>query len=279
MKNDASFPDFIVIGAMRAGTTTLYHHLQNHPQIGMSRMKETDFFIKEMNYPLDFRWYRSQFSSGFGCYGEVSPNYTKHDVFRGVPERIAKAAPETRLIFIARDPVDRFISHYLHSWHIGHCRVGADDLLESDNGKHMLECSRYAAQLEDYLAHFPRDRLLILDFNELRRDTQTFVDRVTDFLDLPSFHINEAVTRNETDSTARMPGFVQRAWRSRTMRRFDRYISREMRDTARTLLSIGPRRADPDIGPELRRQAGLLLKSDAEAFRRLSGMEFADWSV
>ena len=170
MVRHAILPDFIVIGAMRAGTTTLYHHLRNHPDIGMSRMKETDFFVTAMNYPLGFDWYHRQFTPGYPVHGEVSPNYAKHDLWKGVPELIKQAAPEVRLIFLARDPVDRFVSHYLHSWHVGHTDVRPEHLLESGNGQHMLETSRYAAQLRTYLDHFPRNRILILDFDELAED-------------------------------------------------------------------------------------------------------------
>lgn len=279
MIKDRPVPDFIVIGAMRAGSTTLYHHLDNHPDIGMSRMKETDFFISTMNYPLGFDWYRSQFSPGFSSYGEVSPNYTKHDLWQGVPELIKDAAPEVRLIFLARDPVTRFVSHYLHSWHVGHTNVRPEDLLASPNGQHMLETSRYAAQIETFLEHFSEDRLLILDFDELRTDTQHTLDRTTDFLGLARHPVAAVATRNESGSTAKMPGFVQRAWRSRTARRFDQYITREMRDRARRLMSIGPRRPDPKIGPELRAAVAEQLVEDAAAFRQLSGQAFANWQV
>jgi hypothetical protein len=175
--------------------------------------------------------------------------------------------------------VDRFVSHYLHVWHVGHARVAPEDLLSSQNGQNMLEASRYAKQVKSYLEHFPRDRLLLLDFDQLRTDPQAVMDEIASFLGLDRHPVREIATRNEADSTARMPGFVQRAWRSRTFRRFDRFFSRGMRNTARSLLSLRPRRKDPEISPELRRQVADALAEDAKEFRALSGMAFAHWQV
>lgn len=270
---------FIVIGSMKSGTTTLYQHLLAHPDVAMSRMKETDFFIESMNWPLGQRWYDGQFDKGGRVTGEVSPNYTKYDIFPGVPERIAAYDPQTKLIFLARDPVDRLVSHYRHAVLLGHCDVKPDALLASRNGDHMLETSRYAKQLEKYLAVFPRDQLLILDFAELARAPQDSLDRVTEFLDLPRHTISSVATQNDAGSIAAMPRWIQRLWRSRAMRRFDRLISREMRDRARAMLSRGKATPPPAFPDSLRQDVAALLKDDAQAFRKLSGLDFPDWAV
>lgn len=279
MRPDGSFPDFIVIGAMRAGTTTLYRHLANHPEIGMSRMKETDFFIPDLNNALGLTWYRGQFQPGFAVYGEVSPNYAMGHIWPGVPLRIKQVAPTVRLIFIVRDPVDRFVSQYLHTWHIGRTQVPPCDVLDSKVGQNMLDTSRYAAQIDLYLAQFPIDRILILDFDALCTDPQRTMDRVTDVLGVDRAPVSDIGPHNDFASIARMPQSIQRAWRNRNVRRLDRLLSRGMRDRARRLLSIGPRRPDPEIGPELRAEVARRLAEDAAAFRRLSGQAFPGWQV
>lgn len=270
---------FIVIGSMKSGTTSLYQHMLAHPDVAMSRMKETDYFVEGANWPLGQDWYEKQFASGAQITGEVSPNYTKHDIFHGVPERIAAFAPQTKLIFLARDPVDRFISHYRHSLLMGHADVQPADLMESRNGKHMLETSRYAAQCETFLKVFPRDQLLILDFAELRDSPQETVNKVTAFLDIAPLTIGEIATQNDAQSIASMPTGLQRLWRSRFMRRIDPLISRGMRDKARALLSRGKPKTLPDIPESLRAEAAIALKDDANAFRTLSNLPFSDWSV
>jgi hypothetical protein len=105
------------------------------------------------------------------------------------------------------------------------------------------------------------------------------MDRVVDFLGLEHHPIAEIATRNESGSAARMPRFVQRARRNRTARRFDRFVSRNMRDHARHWLSTGPRRPDPEFGPELRAAVAGRLAEDAAQFRSLTRMEFPTWKL
>jgi hypothetical protein len=87
-----ALPSFLIIGAMKAGTTSLYHYLKSHPQIHMSRIKELDFFVTELNWGRGLDWYSQQFS-GIGtnvlAAGEASTNYTKYPRYKGVPERIS----------------------------------------------------------------------------------------------------------------------------------------------------------------------------------------------
>ncbi|MEZ5721509.1 MAG: sulfotransferase [Paracoccaceae bacterium] len=83
-------PQFIIIGAMKSGTTTLYRYLDLHPAVEMSRDKETDFFLTEKNRARGLDWYAAQFTSEARVRGEASPNYTKRRDFPGVPERLAR---------------------------------------------------------------------------------------------------------------------------------------------------------------------------------------------
>ena len=273
-------PDFVVIGAMRAGTTTLYHHLSGHPQVGMSLMKETDYFVDVMNFKLGYDWYRNQFPSDGRLTGEVSPNYSKHDLFRGVPERLKAASPDAKLIFIARDPVDRFVSHYLFSWHLGYVTVPPEELLDSGNGGHILECSRYARQIETYLKHFPRENLLVLDFNLLKRDPKAALDQVCEFLDIDPMEVGDVATTNNRGELAALPRSIQRIWRWPLMRRFDRFVSRGMRDRLRQVFLFRAKpRPEPEITQELRQRVAAELAEDARAFRTLSGLPFENWSV
>lgn len=273
-------PDFVVIGAMRAGTTTLYHHLSQHPDVGMSRMKETDYFVDVMNYKLGYDWYRSQFPNDGRLTGEVSPNYAKHDLFRGVPERLKEASPAVKLIFVARDPVDRFVSHYLFSWHLGYTTVPPEDLLHSDNGRHILECSRYARQIETYLQHFPRENLLVLDFELLKRDPKAALGQVCGFLNIPAMEVGGVATTNNRSELAALPRSLQRMWRWPMMRRFDRFVSRGMRDRLRQLLlSHTTPRPEPVITADLRARVAAELRDDAAAFRALTGLPFESWEI
>ena len=87
-------PDFVVIGSMRAGTTMTHELLSGIKGLCLARMKETDFFIPSRNFKRGEKWYMRQFDEPHALCGEVSPNYTKRDVFPGVAESLHKANPE-----------------------------------------------------------------------------------------------------------------------------------------------------------------------------------------
>lgn len=272
-------PDFVVIGAMKAGTTSLYHHLRAHPDICMSKMKETDYFSDKLNHSLGQKWYRAQFEHPDRLCGECSPNYTKYDIFPRVPQLLAHDAPDARLIFLARDPVARFVSHYGHSWQLGHMDLDPAQVLDSRNGTHMLETSRYNAQIAQYLQHFDRTQILFLDFDQLRRDPQAVLDQVCDHIGAARFTIGAIKTQNDAASIARMPRGVQRLWRSRAGRMLDPLVSRGMRDFGRRLLARGRPRQAPVLGPEILEQARIALAEDAARFRTLTGLSFDQWQL
>ena len=275
----AALPDFAIIGAMKAGTTTLHRLLDAHPDISMSRMKETDYFIDGAQFELGPAWYRAQFDLTAAAVGEASPNYTKRELFRGVPERMAAEAPEARLIFVARDPVARFASHYRHAWLLGHMDVRPEALLDSGPGRHMLATSRYAWQLAPWIERFGRERLLIVDFDALRGDGQAVLDAVCDHVGIARHPVTLIGAQNEGESLARMPKSLQRLWRTKAFRRLDPLISRGMRDRMRRILSVGPARQAPELPPEVLEGATEALAEDAAAFRDLSGLPFPGWRV
>ncbi len=272
-------PDFFVIGAMKGGTTTLYRYLDQFPAIGLSRIKETDYFIAGNNHALGEAWYRRQFDLDRPLLGEVSPNYSKFDIFPGVPERIARVAPGAKLIFIARDPVARFASHYRHSWSFGHMRVKPADLLRSDNGRHMIESSRYGAQIERFLVHFDRNQFLFLDFDTLCEAPQHVCDEVADFLGIERREIQTELPANTADQVARIPAFVKRAARSTLARRLDRFIPGTARKILRRALAIRKPERAPELDARLLEEVADLVRADARHFREISGMEFGLWRV
>src|SRR3954465_14378495 len=114
-KSHAAMPNLIIIGGLKCGTTSVHHYLGLHPEIGMSRPKELNFFVEELNWPLGADWYRGHFTGDERVQGESSPHYTNEPRFAGVAERIHGLLPEARIVYIVRDPIDRMLSHYLHN--------------------------------------------------------------------------------------------------------------------------------------------------------------------
>ena len=193
-------PDFLILGAQKAGTTALYAYLRWHPQITGPSFKEVSFF--DRHYARGERWYRAHLPvRRRGLVGEASPSYLFHPL---APERVARMLPDARLIALLRNPVDRAFSHYQHEVALGRERLSFEDALarepERMDGEleHMLRDpvyfshawwnytyasrGRYAEQLERWYAAFPREQLLVLLTDDLSTDTAGTYRQVLDFL-------------------------------------------------------------------------------------------------
>lgn len=183
-------PNFLIIGAMKAGTTSLYYYLRGHPRVFMSDEKEIHFFNRDRNWEQGATWYE-RFFEGVGdvdAVGEASPGYSMYPHRRGVPERIASLMPNVRLIYVIRDPIDRMRSHYAHRQASGSVVLPIDEeLLENPL---YLDMSRYALQIEQYLDHFGRDQLLVVVSEDLRSDRAATMATVFTFLGVdPEFPV------------------------------------------------------------------------------------------
>jgi hypothetical protein len=162
-------PNVIVIGAAKCGTTSLHEYLDEHPDISMSREKELHFFVDRKNWGRGLEWYESNFDASAPVRGESSPGYSAFPLYSGVPERMAHTIPDVKLIYLVRDPVERIVSHYTHRT-VNWPEMGT--LEEALGDPHVREWlvtpSHYWLQLEQYLAHFPPEQILVVDSDELR---------------------------------------------------------------------------------------------------------------
>jgi hypothetical protein len=149
----------VVIGAMKAGTVTLRHYLDEHPDVslGGGMFGEPNFFVEEDSWPPGRGWYESLFDAAdrAAAIGECSPSYTWAHVYHGVPERMARVIPEARLVYVVRDPIARMQSMYMHQVSAGRERRRADVALLDDR---YLGPSLYGFQLAAFLDHFDRSQ-------------------------------------------------------------------------------------------------------------------------
>ncbi len=169
-------PDFLVIGAAKAGTTTLWQYLDAQPGVFMARPKEPEYFAG--HYDRGERWYRSLFADAAAdqvC-GEASTNYscgTPRADLDTIVDRIGRDLPGARLIYLVRHPVDRAYSFYCE-------QIKCDQIAGRREGygltfeQYLREDERcvlggcYMRIIERYLAHFPRESLLVLTLEELQ---------------------------------------------------------------------------------------------------------------
>jgi hypothetical protein len=108
-------PNYLIIGAQKAGTSSLFNYLSMHPQVKNSYKKEVHYFDK--NYDKPINWYKQYFPFKFGVndktmIGEATPNYLYHPFVAG---RIKKTIPDVKMIVLLRNPVERVISQYFQA--------------------------------------------------------------------------------------------------------------------------------------------------------------------
>ena len=195
-------PTFLIVGAMKGGTTSLHAYMAEHPDVCMSRRKETDYFIAAKRTAKKTpAWYRRQFRAkpDAAAFGEASPNYTKRHLFAGVPEAIREGCrPGVKLIYVVRDPAARAVSHWGHNVIMGREDASAANLAAvcEKPDSNYVKTSSYAYQLEAYLRHWPLEQVLVVRSEELRTDTAGQLRKCFAFVGVdPSVEIASANTQ------------------------------------------------------------------------------------
>jgi hypothetical protein len=267
----SSLPTFIIIGAMKAGTTSLFRHLGTHPDVSISKRKETDFFVGRHEFERGLDWYGSLFDPSRSARGEASPNYTKRHVWTGIAERIATTLPEVRLIFVARDPIMRITSHYMHNVSKGRENRPFTHAIIENRG--YIQTSRYAYQLEPFVEQVARDRIMFIDSDDLSNDTSTTLKAVFDFIGVRADHeVTNLDTRFHMSTDKTRKSVLER-----------RVGNPRVRDLLRPLLPSRLSERQPVQRPRpTATDIDFLtgeLRDDVARFRALTGLAFAQWSL
>ncbi len=172
-------PNFLVIGPPKCATSWLYTCLREHPDIYLPFIKEIHFF--DLYYEKGLDWYKRYFNlwNEQKAAGEITPSY----IYGGeTARRIAKDLKDVRLIAVLRNPVDRAYSHYCH--HIRKGMVTTDFETALENNPKYVEQGFYFSHLEQYFAVFPREKFLILIYDDIENDARAFLRQIFRFLEV-----------------------------------------------------------------------------------------------
>lgn len=160
-------PNLVIIGAMKAGTTSLRHYLDQHPAIAMAR-GGLNFFSAEHNWHRGVAWYAAQFDARAAIRGEQSPRYTNYPHQAGVPARMAAVLPHATLLYLVREPIARLVSHWRHFVAEGLETRSLPAALAALDDNPYVDRGRYATQIAQYLPYFARGPHIV--FHEDLRD-------------------------------------------------------------------------------------------------------------
>jgi sulfotransferase family protein len=288
-RSKGRLPDFLVIGAMKAGTTSLYHYLAPHPEIFMASVKELDFFVESANWRRGLDWYARQFDDAgdAAVAGEASTAYSKHPVVPGVPERISTVLPDAKIVYVLRDPIDRIRSHYQHRVAIGSERAPFAEAVLRD--PIYVVCSSYGMQIERYLDRFPRERLLLLTAERLRTDREATVRRVYGFLGVDEDVVPATLGTEyyRSDGRARYPPIVARLRHALKARVPAAKRAKELVDSTLPHVLRGGRHPEPaaprssgaTVSDETRATLLARLQDDLDRLAAYAPGALEDWSL
>ena len=179
-------PDFLVVGGMKCGSTTLHGHLSNHPDLFLCSPKEPQFFSRDAVFSRGLDWYRSLFEeAGERLCGEASTCYSRAPHFGDVAKRIHAHLPDAKLMYLVRHPVDRAYSHYRHEAQVRMIEGSApvpsfEEMLEETS--ELLDTSDYWLQLQQYLAYYPREQIHVIRLEDLQARPGEVLDGAQRFL-------------------------------------------------------------------------------------------------
>lgn len=210
-------PNWIIVGAQRSSSSSLFKYLTAHPQVGAPCEKEVHYF--DNNYHRGIHWYLGHFPTRNGnrITGEASPYYMAHP---WAPRRIAKDLPDVKILAVLRNPVDRAYSHFIHERalrrepyasfadalaHESERIAGEEEKMLADPSYYSynhhnfsyVARGRYAEQIERLFDLFSRERVMVLSSERLSVEPAKVYAEILKFLGLPAYEPRQFVRHNE----------------------------------------------------------------------------------
>ena len=227
-------PDFLIIGAARAGTTSLYQYLAQHPSIEPCVVKQLHYF--DQYFERGTNWYKVNFPTKWKKFvatkikkkkfitGEATPYYL-HDP--NAPKRVHDLIPDVKLIVLLRNPIDRAYSHYKRKKRNHTEELTFEEATKQEEKRIHGEMEKmiknqnyfsyiyhrlsyistglYAEHLERWYKEFPRNQILVIQSEEFLKNTKKVYNQVLDFLDMPKFELKEYKKFQKSDESTIEP--------------------------------------------------------------------------
>lgn len=190
-------PDFLIIGAAKCGTTSLFEQLGQHPQVYTPAIKEPTFFSSHGvgTWDKGLEWYQSLFSEAQPdqITGEASTSYSKAPWYGDAPEKIHQIIPDTKLIYMVRDPLAQILSHYQH---MDYDELDTRSLQERVvNDDFLLKVASYADQLEQFLPFFDKNQIQVICLEHYIDNNAEVMSKLFGFLGI-SEHPTQPIREN-----------------------------------------------------------------------------------
>lgn len=275
IRSQGRLPNFLIIGAPKAGTTTLFDYLADHPQAYGPPLKELYFF--SVGWEKGVEWYRRQFRKAGRALavGEATPTYLyREDALL----RMRELVPDVKLVAILREPVDRAYSDYWYMVQLGEKRSFEEAIRQEMAGESLerrvgyLEAGRYVHHLRRVAELFPRENLLVLLMDDLRSDPDATYSALCEHLGIdPTFRTRKTTRARNPAYELRWPALRHLAWRLRLGRRAP-WLFRRLEAINRKPISY------PKMDPAMRAKLKAFYAEDNAALAAWLGRDLSAWS-
>lgn len=292
MTSNGLTPNLFIIGASKAGSSALHAYLNYHPDIQMSTEKEPCFFVEQSElrdiWPIMARQpYSNEWDSYLNLWkggehaqyrGEASVYYSQSTHFSNIPERIAAACPDARIIYNVREPVSRSISHYWQRYKEFQEKDNLD--LAVKNNPIYRDTSDYAMQLLAYLQYFKRSQIHIVFAERLRNQRNEVLDELFEWLELDQFpytdsQIAERHVSSDKSRKARFP-MVKQARDSKWWMLARKNLPHSVTQNLRRFATIDFEKNTIDDS-STREYLSEYFRPRTKAFETLLGHEISEW--
>ena len=276
MKAQGRFPNLLIIGGMKCGTTSLHNYLNSHPEIFMSEPKEIHYYARSLNKMTEEE-YKGHFNSTLPIVGTTPQSYTKchNKYYRKIPERIKQDTPDVKLIYILRDPIERYKSHILESYHCD----PLEDIEYSQQSDNYLKTSLYGMQLKAFLEYFSLKQIHLLTLEDLQRDRLKELNKIFDFLGvkriLDSSYFD--FISNSAD-TKLVPRIIKEQLWYRILRKISSGLAIKVGSKLASVF-YHDQMKKPDLSDDRISKLKEVFKKDKILLENLSGMKINNWSI
>lgn len=284
--------NFLIIGAMKSGTTSLFKYLSEHPQVYMPPGKEADFFSNNKNFSNGFSWYRKKYfnsASQMVLWGEASPQYMCFDF---VPERIYSILPNVKLIAILRNPINRAYSHYRMAVRRGVEKGSFEECVETlikrggatddkvDLERNFIQFGEYGRIFLNYLKYFSKSNVKIIFMEDLAEKPIKTMQSIFKFLNIKDNFNYEIINKKyHRSGEKKFPNLEKIIMRSK--RYFKVFLPFKLRRKLmlwfETEFNVRPVK-EPQVKKETRLLLADYYKDDIVLFEKLFGIK-SPWNI
>jgi hypothetical protein len=271
------FPNLYIIGAMKAGTTSLHDYLALHPDIFMSTPKEIHFYDENHFYKYDYNWYLKHFKTDKKIVGTSPQGYSKchHKDSANVIERMYKDTPDAKLIYIVRDPIERYRSHILEAYH----GDPEHDIIYSLKVDNFVKTSMYYMQISAFLKFFKKEQIHILSLEDLISDKAGELNKIFAFLGVKKLDNFEEFNFQSNRSTkTKLPFIVKKNITYKIINKINPDIALKY-GIIYSHIFYKNRIEKKKLSNKEFQLLKNKLQDDINKFREFTGMKFSNWQI